>query len=568
MTIAAPSSPVVPARGLRVARLVGRASLAAAAIPAALFGMALLVRLWAGALISFPLTEGSAYYIAVARSLATGRGFVVDTIWSYATPPLTLPRPAFELWQPLASLAAALPMTVMGPSFDAAQAGFAVLGALLGPLAWLVARDAARRLRVPPNRRTVVAIGAGLLAVLCGPLVLSAGLPDSTLVFTTLAVAACLVMPLAATGDRRAVVGLGLLLGLAYLTRLEAIYLGLTFVLLAAWRAGSVGRAVPLVMSVAAVAALCALPWWLRNAAVFGTPLPGQLADNLFLTRNEQIFSYLDRPSLDGFLGQGALVMAANIGAALWHNVVVVLLVPGGFALLIGALTVAVGIGLRRASGGPTDGALSGNSPLMALLISGGMTLASTSLFFPVATLWGTFEHAAGPLVVGLLVAASLGADGFVAWVRRRRDWPRANAWLAPLALVVLTVPLTALQTGSAAVQARTEEALVGAVAGGVAASLEQLGIDNRAPLISDRPVWLSAALHRPVIALPDEEPNSVLLLATDFGAVAVVLVEGRGRYPAALRGAAALDCFHELPIAGPEAPDAALFVINEECTR
>lgn len=180
MNIATPHSPVVPsgARSLSVGRLVCRASLASAALPVGLFGLALVVRLWAAALITFPLTEGSAYYVAVARNLVTGRGFVVDAMWSYATPPLTLPRPAFELWQPLASIAAAVPMTLLGPSFNAAQVGFAILGALLGPLAWLVARDAARRLALPSDRQAYVALGAGALAALGGPLVLAAAVPD------------------------------------------------------------------------------------------------------------------------------------------------------------------------------------------------------------------------------------------------------------------------------------------------------------------------------------------------------------------------------------------------------
>src|SRR3954463_1342489 len=76
-------------------------------VPAALYAAALLVRLVAMTMVTFPLSEGSAYYVAVARNLAAGRGPVIDAIWSYASPPLTLPRPAFELWQPLASVLAA-----------------------------------------------------------------------------------------------------------------------------------------------------------------------------------------------------------------------------------------------------------------------------------------------------------------------------------------------------------------------------------------------------------------------------------------------------------------------------
>ncbi|HYI21782.1 MAG TPA: hypothetical protein VEX62_04015, partial [Candidatus Limnocylindrales bacterium] len=122
----------------RHGQLSARVVAGALAIPALLYGVALVVRLFATALISFPMTEGSAYYIAVARNLVAGRGLEIDAMWSYATPPLVLPRPAFELWQPLASAIAAGPMAVLGATFDAAQIGFALLGALLAPLAWLV----------------------------------------------------------------------------------------------------------------------------------------------------------------------------------------------------------------------------------------------------------------------------------------------------------------------------------------------------------------------------------------------------------------------------------------------
>jgi hypothetical protein len=542
---------------------VAGARLVALAVPVVLYGLAVTARVWAAGLISFPLTEGSAYYVNVARNLVAGRGLEIDALWSYATPPLTLPRPAFELWQPLASLIAAVPMSVLGPTFDAAQLGFALVGALLSPLAWLVARDAARRLRLPPRREATVAIGAGVLVAVSGPLALPAAVPDSTLPFTIFGVAACLVMPAAAAADRRAVIGLGVLLGLAYLTRLEAVWLGLTFAVLVTARMGSVRRAVPLVGAVAVVAAICALPWWVRNAAVFGTPLPGQVTDNIFLTRNEQIFGYLDRPSLDGFVGQGVATLAGNAATAAWHNTVDVLLVPAGAVVLAGLFTIAVAVVRRR----PAANRLA-PSPLAALLVSGAITFAATTLLFPIATLWGTFEHAAGPVLVGLIVAGLLGADWFVAALVRWRSWPRSNAWLAPLTLIVLTLPLTVLQVTGAARQAAAEQRAISHVAAALPPALDHLGVGVDRPLISDRPIWLAAALGRPVIALPDEPSDAVLRLAADFGAEAVVIVEGRGRHPAALRDPAFGDCFAELSLGSGDAPAATLFGIEARCAR
>jgi hypothetical protein len=64
------------------------------AVPVALFVLALAIRLWAAAQVPFPPTEVSAYYVGVARNLVEGRGLVSDAVWSYATPPLVVPKPA------------------------------------------------------------------------------------------------------------------------------------------------------------------------------------------------------------------------------------------------------------------------------------------------------------------------------------------------------------------------------------------------------------------------------------------------------------------------------------------
>src|ERR671933_257844 len=85
------------------------------------FVVAFAVRAWAATLIVFPKPEDSAYYVAVARNLLEGRGLVSDALWSYQTPPLVVPRAAFEVWLPLPTFLAAIPMAVLGPTFDASQ---------------------------------------------------------------------------------------------------------------------------------------------------------------------------------------------------------------------------------------------------------------------------------------------------------------------------------------------------------------------------------------------------------------------------------------------------------------
>ncbi len=543
---------------------IWRIAQSAIAVSIGLYAFAFAVRLWAIGQITFPLSEGSAYYLSVARNLVAGRGLVIDSIWSYSTPPLILPRPAFELWQPMATFVAALPM-VFNPGFGATQLGGVLLGSLLAPLAWLVARDTARRLDLPARRAWFVALGAGVLTAVAGPFLLATAVPDSTLPFAVFAVAACLLMPAAAAGKGRAMIGLGILLGLAYLTRLEAVWFGLAFALLVVASRTSWKMAAQQVAAVAAVAALVSVPWWLRNLSVFGSALPGQVADNIFLTRNEQIFWYAERPTLDGLLAQGMPQITANIGGALWHNMVNVLLVPAAPVVAVGLATVAFLLWKRRSTP-----ATAHRGSLAAVLLAGSLTFAVTSILFPVATLWGTFEHASGPLLVGLAVAAVIGGDSFVAWLVRRRQWARQNAWMAPAALIALTFPLAALQLGSAARQAASSQRIMLQLPGTVMGALHDAGVRHGSPVITDRPIWLSDVLLMPTLALPDEPASSILALAEAFEARAVVVVDQRGRYPDALRAGPEATCFSELPNPASNSGDAApaVFVIHSECAQ
>src|SRR5438876_8807929 len=95
------------------------------------FLVALLVRTWAATQISFPRPEDVAYYVGVARNLVDGRGLISDAIWSFQTPPFAFPRPAFEVWLPLPSYLAAIPMKLFGPTFAAAQISSIVVGSIV-----------------------------------------------------------------------------------------------------------------------------------------------------------------------------------------------------------------------------------------------------------------------------------------------------------------------------------------------------------------------------------------------------------------------------------------------------
>jgi hypothetical protein len=534
------------------------ARLRSLAVPLALYLVGLLAMLPAAWSIGFALSEGSAYYVAVAGNLATGRGPVLDAIWSYATPPLVLPRPAFELWQPLASLLMAPLMAVLGSSLGTAQTAMALVAALVALLSWLVARDALRALDVPDRRRAVLAAGTALVTVVAGPLLIAVALPDSTVPFTVAALAACWLTARSlapeAGRDRRVRLwlALGAVLGLAWLARHEAIWLAVVAVALAA----ATRRLTARQLSAALVGGLLVTgPWLLRNLLVFGRPLPGQAVDNVLLVSNEQIFAYQAPPSLDAFLAQGPAVIVGNIAEAARHNVVDVLFLPAAPLALFGVIGLAWLLVRHRAVW---------TSALGVLAIGGGLTLLATTLLFPVASLWGTFQHAAGPVVVALAVAGVIGLDRTLVEIGRRRGWRNDNAWLAPLLLALLVVPLSALQLSGLAGQAAARADQMEGTAAAVLAQPEAAA--GRPTLITDRPIWLSEATGLPAIALPAESLASLEALAADFDAALVVVGDGRGEYPGLLRTDAARRCFVErAPIAG-QPPLTAIFEVRPSC--
>ena len=341
--MATQASGAAPSAGWRP---VVRDALARALPLVGLYLLALAVRLAASAQIPVSTTEVSAYYADVAANLASGNGLVSHSVWSYATGPLVVPKPAFELWLPMSSFVSALAMSILGQSWWAAQVGGALLGSLVAPLAWAVAHGAAHALDLDARRAGAVAAGSGVLAALFGPLVLASAVPDSYMPYLVFSLMAVLVVPRwlgiddgalplpARAPTRLAGVTLGILLGCAYLSRQEAIWMGLTVLLWLAWalrsrppstrRREALLRTWPVVLG----GLLVVVPWLARNSLEFGSPFPGQALENMVLVRNEDIFAYAQRPDLASYLDQGLTTVLTNPLAALWAGLVEVLLLP------------------------------------------------------------------------------------------------------------------------------------------------------------------------------------------------------------------------------------------------
>jgi len=520
-----------------------------------IFVAALVVRAWAARALTFPRPADVAYYVGVARNLVEGRGLVSDALWSFQTQPLRFPRDAFEVWLPLPSFVAALPMLAVksaGPmaldvAFRAAQGSSVLIGALVPVLAWRLGADVAAERQLPRGRARTLAIGSGLATAVYLPLLLHSALPDSTMPFAVLALGASLLMTRLVRDPRGArildsrLLALGIVIGLAALTRNEAVWVAFVWALLVVTAKVTWAERARLIGVVAVVSLIVFAPWAYRDWAVFGSPFPGQAVANAFSVTGFDIFAWNDPPTLARYLAVGPARLLEMRGEGLWHNLWSVLLSLGLPISLIGFVAL------------PWQARDRALRPVVLISL---LTFLVTSLAFPVATTWGTFLHAAGPAHV-LLVISALGAlDAFIAWVGVKRGWTRPVAWLG----VTLGVFGSALFSLALLPAFGGGSQFTATVYSALDERLTAMGIPQDQPVIHDFPIWLAETSRRPALALPDESPMDVIDLAKYFGARYLVSSDpDHGSWPDILdSGAPGADCFEEVPLGAPADPEIA----------
>ena len=326
-----------------------------------------------------------------------------------------------------------------------------------------------------------------------------------------------------------------MLIGLAALTRNEALWLGLAWFVVA-WRAGRLR----LVASAGIVAFLVFLPWMVRDWLVFGSPLPGQAVANAFSITGFDIFAWNDPPTLSRYLAVGPVQLLQMRVDGFIHNVFSVLLLVGLPLSLIGILALpwqARGRAVR---------------PLAIFSLT---TFLVTTLLFPVSTTWGTFLHASGPIQVLIVLSALLALDAGIARLGTRLGWTRPVAWLGPTLGIFgsLAFSLTLLPAfGSASQETMTQYQELDRRMAAIGHPLDA----TAGPVITNFPIWMAETNRIPALALPDEPPADVLDLAHDpaFPGTHLLIILGdeHGRWPAVLTtGAPGAECFRPLDL-GP----------------
>jgi hypothetical protein len=367
--------------------------------------------------------------------------------------------------------------------------------------------------------------------------------------FAVLALAACALMPRLLRGadtirliDWR-LLGLGVLIGLAALTRNEAAFVGFAWLVVVWLRPGIPGRRKLALVAIPAIVALAVFaPWMVRDYLEFQTPLPGQALANALSVTGFDIFAWSDPPTMSRYLAVGPAELLDMRIQGLYHNLFTVLLIPGFPTSFVGLIALPWALRLRS---------------LWPIAILSVTTFLFTSLLFPVSTTWGTYLHAAGPAQVLLIVSALLGLDAFIAWVGVRRGWTRPVAWLASALTVSASLLFLAAPTGMPFVGGQSQgfAARYEAIESSFAASGRP--ITEQGPVITNFPIWLAYATGARALALPNESPEAVVDLARTFDSRLLVLVGSQhGDWPAVLDDdESGADCFHEIEPPAPSDP-------------
>jgi hypothetical protein len=447
--------------------------------------------------VRFPGVADPNHYYNVGARLARGDGYTIDYIWRYSVPYEAVVHPE-DYWMPLTALAAGAGMAVLGVGVFGAVVPFTLLGGLLPALAYAAARGLLH------TGRGAALFAAGLAALL-PQLVLNSVRTDTTLiaVLTTSGALLLWAHALQPTTRRPApwFVGAGVLTGLAYLNRSEALLIPIAFA--ACWALLRLLRQrAPYSAALALAAALIVVaPWLARNVALngtFSTPTTGSL---FFMTEFNDLYvvdysrltlaNLLETQPIGALIGLRAFQAAAGVRQML--DVLDVLL---PVALAGGLLLIAAERDRDRLR------ALA--APLLLLL---GYYLFY-ALIAPFYMMGGSFKKAFISLLPLLIPVAAYAIERAIGDPRLR-----AGAMLLSLAIIganaVDTVRLDAAAASAYADQiARMAD---------VARALPDRTGDGQITLMTQDPFILSYAGF-PNVVFPNEPRDVVAAVAARYG--------------------------------------------------
>ncbi|MEI7554381.1 hypothetical protein [Candidatus Chlorohelix sp.] len=428
-----------------------------------LFFAALFYRIFTASFYSQPGYTDAYYYMNSAIQFWNGKGFRDDYIWNYLARPLpesVIGNPSHSYWMPFTSWLIAVGYSLtFGENFWAGRLPNMLLTALIPPLSY----------------RLGMAVGgirygwlAGGLAIFCGFYAPVFSMPDNhapyafiSLLFLMLTAEWIKPGSLLPMPRKFIPIALGLLATIAYLTRVDGVFLLLVPPLcLLLLKQGINWRGIALMFG---VAALTVIPWNARNFIVSGQLFPGGGAKTIFLRDYNDFFSF-DKPlDLAYYLnitdpspqwGIGALLMSKL--EALWQN----LLIIARPAIIMFTPFALIGLFSRKRSDNSMvatlyNGALWRNSLLLPFTVYLLILYIIMSLIFTFPSYRGSVYHSGGGLVPYISVAIAAGIDLVACWwsklSRPHAEQNRRNflAFVVMLGAILISIGWTLSQSAN-----------------------------------------------------------------------------------------------------------------------
>lgn len=249
-----------------------------------------------------PVGDGVASNLEVAENIRAGCGFATMRKWTLYDDSMDALRPEGNR-QPLMIVLLYALFMITGPGFTAAQILSLFIGIACLLTCWLWVR---RSFGVIPGLFSILVLSITPLFVWYSIQ------PDSLLLFTTLFFVILMVADTETLSFRRIVI-LGILSGLAYLTRTQGMLLAVSIGIWVLLRGGK--RRVLKILLFTLIFVLACLPWFIRNLEAFGSPTFTQ--NSQFLLNENHWSAYEVRESaagpMDMFRNQGPVAVLGYI---------------------------------------------------------------------------------------------------------------------------------------------------------------------------------------------------------------------------------------------------------------
>jgi len=400
---------------------------------AILFVIGLLVPLAISRFQTLPGYMDADYYFAGGIQLANGKGFTEPYLWNYLDDPAGLPHPSHTYWMPLASIVSAIGMWISGQStYTAGRLPFILLSACVPLLTATLAREV--------TGKTFLALVSGLLSIFSLYYAPFMPVPDNYALFMLLGSAFLLLAP---RPHKWIPVALGALAGFLTLARSDGLLwlglAGLTVMLKSTRKPDGSKNTFAEWIALIVPAGLLALVgylivmglWHLRSLTLFDsfmTPGGGRL---LWLQNYNQTFIYpAENLNRESFLQGGWNLALQNRARAFTSNLSNAFAAQGGIFLFP---FILIGLWQLR------------HDLRTKIVVTGWLILfAVMTIIFPFAGSRGSFFHAGAAFQPFWWVAAPLGLDTVILWVRKREQFTDRNApYVFQGILVLLAIFMT-----------------------------------------------------------------------------------------------------------------------------